>query len=373
MLRFALRFVTYDKPKSIGVILGILISTFLVGQQTGIFLFLTGAMSSLVDNTQADIWVVDNKTTNANSLGQIDVRVGYQVESIPGVKKAYPMIVAGGTAKFSGGKSAAVTIIGAQPPYFKGGPFRIATGNLTDLLQEGGVSTDQFDGKNLNNPTIGTSFEINGKRVQVALQTRGARGFGATYMFTTVSRARALGNIPNSKVSAYLVDLEEGADPKTVVNQINQAMAGIRAWTKNDFSRATVSTILGTSGIAFSVGTLIIFAAISGMVIIGLTMFSAAVDRLRDYGTLKAIGANNSYIRNLILIQALFFAFIGYGIGILLLQGFRNGIAKTGVLFDYSLAIKIGFFLVTMFISLGGAIFAMRRIGKLEPASVFRA
>ena len=73
MFRYALRFIRYDKPKSIGVIIGIIISVFLVGQQTGIFLFLTGAMSSLVDNTQADIWVVDNRTTNVNSLGQIDV------------------------------------------------------------------------------------------------------------------------------------------------------------------------------------------------------------------------------------------------------------------------------------------------------------
>ncbi len=103
-----------------------------------------------------------------------------------------------------------------------------------------------------------------------------------------------------------------------------------------------------------------------------MTMYSAAVDRLRDYGTLKAIGANNRIIRHLILVQALFFAFTGYGIGILLLQGFRQGIANTGVLFDYSPAIKVGFLLVTMFISLGGAVFAMRRIGKLEPASVFR-
>lgn len=372
MLRFALRFMTYDKPKSIGVIIGIIISTFLIGQQTGIFLFLTGAMSALVDFTDADIWVVDNKTTNANSLGQIDVRIGYQVESIPGVKKAYPLIVTGGTAKFSGGKTSPITLIGAQPPYYRGGPFRIVKGELSDLIKEGAVSTDEFDRKNLNDATVGTNFEINGKRVQVALQTRGARGFGATYMFTTVSRARSLGNVPNSKTSAFLIELEPGINPDQICEQINRTMFGVQAWTKQDFSRATVSTILGTSGIAFSVGTLIVFATISGMIIIGLTMYSAAVDRLRDYGTLKAIGANNSYIRNLILIQALFFAFTGYGIGILLLQGFRNGIANTGVLFDYSLEIKIGFFIITMFISLGGAIFAMRRIGKLEPASVFR-
>ena len=85
MLRTALRFITYDKPRSIGVVLGIIISVFLVGQQTGIFLFLTGAMSSLVDNTEADLWIVDDKTTNANALGEIDVRVGRAVESLPGV------------------------------------------------------------------------------------------------------------------------------------------------------------------------------------------------------------------------------------------------------------------------------------------------
>jgi len=372
MLRFAFRFISYDKPKSIGVILGIIISIFLVGQQTGIFIFLTNAMSALVDNTQADLWVVDNQTTNVNALGQIDRRIGYQIESLPGVKKAYPLIIAGGSAKFQGGKSSPVQIIGAQPPHFKGGPWRIKSGSLADLLEEGAVSSDIFDKKNLNNARMGTQFEINGKRVYIAAETKGVRSFGGIYMFTTVSRARALGKIPKTKVSAFLVDVENGLDPTSVRDRINKTIFGVQAWTKRDFSRATVSTILSTSGIAFSIGTLIIFAAIAGMVIIGLTMYSAAVDRLRDYGTFKAIGADNTYIRNLILSQALFFAFTGYGLAILLIEGFRKGIANSGVLFDYSLAIKIGFLIITIVISLGGAAFAMHRIGRVEPASVFR-
>jgi len=372
MLRFAFRFLSYDKPKSIGVILGIIISIFLVGQQTGIFIFLTSAMSSLVDNTQADLWVVDNQTTNVNALGKIDLRVGYQIESLPGVKKAYPLVIAGGSAKFQGGKSAPVQIIGAQPPLFKGGPWRIVAGDPADLLEEGTVSSDIFDRKDLNNASLGTQFEINGKRVYIAVQTKGVRSFGGIYIFTTVSRARALGQIPKTKVSAFLVDVEDGVEPKGVQNQINKIIFGVRAWTKKEFSRATVSTILSTSGIALSIGTLILFAAIAGMIIIGLTMYSAAVDRLRDYGTFKAIGADNTYIRNLILSQALFFALTGYGIAIFLIEGFRKGIANSGVLFNYSLAIKIAFFIITVLISLGGAAFAMHRIGKVEPASVFR-
>jgi putative ABC transport system permease protein len=101
-------------------------------------------------------------------------------------------------------------------------------------------------------------------------------------------------------------------------------------------------------------------------------MYSAAVDRIRDYGTLKAIGANNFIIRNFILLQAFIFALFGYGIGIFFIEGFRKGIAKSGIIFHYSLTVKIGFLLITMVISFGGALFAMHRIGKLEPASVFR-
>lgn len=372
MIRYAFLFIRYDKPKSIGVVLGIIISIFLVGQQTGIFLFLTGTMSALVDNIEADLWVVDNRTADANALGPIDTRIGRQVESLPGVIKAYPLIITRGTAKFPRGRSAPVQMIGTQPPHFRGGPWQILSGRMGDLVEEGAVSTDIFDRKILNNAGPGTAFELNGRRVHVAVQTRGVRGFGATYVFTTLDRARALGDIPPNKVSAFLVETAGGADIPTIRDHINTTMYGVRAWTKKDLSRSTVSTILGTSGIAFSVGTLIIFATLSGIIIIGLTMYSAAVDRLRDYGTLKAIGADNRTIRNLILTQALIFALVGYGIAIVLIEGFRSGISNSGILFEYTIAVRIGFFIVTLAISLGGAVFAMRRISRLEPASVFR-
>ncbi len=372
MIRFALRFISYDKPKSLGVILGIIISVFLVVQQTGIFLFLTGAMAALVNNTEADIWVVDSKTTDVNSMGHIDMRIGRQIESIPGVKKAFPLVVSGGTARFSGGKSSPVQLIGVQPPGFKGGPWDVIFGELTDLLEKGAVAVDVYESESLNNARVGTGFEINGSRVFVSVLSKGARGFGSTFVFTTLSRARSLGNVPENKASAFLIDVEQGFEPEQVRDRINENIFSVRAWTKQGFSRSTVMTILSTSGIAFSIGTLILFAAISGVVIIGLTMYSAAVDRLRDYGTLKAIGAGNSYIRSLILIQAVFFALLGYGVAIILIEGFKRGIAGSGILFEFSLGLKIAFILVTVLISLGGAAFAMRRISRVEPASVFR-
>jgi putative ABC transport system permease protein len=129
---------------------------------------------------------------------------------------------------------------------------------------------------------------------------------------------------------------------------------------------------LASSGIALSTGTLIIFALIAGFFIIGLTMYSSALDRLKDYGTLKAIGASNKYITKLILMQALLFTVVGFAVGLGLLEGFRAGVANSGLIFSFSPLVLLSMFSTIGFISLSGASFALIRIRSVEPAAVFR-
>ncbi len=373
MFTTALKFILYDKPKSIGALVGIIISIFLVGQQVGIFIFLTDAMKSIVSNNNRYIWVVDAKTDNANQLGALDMRVGRQIASLPGVASVHPVVIAGAAARFTNGKSSGVTLVGSEAPNFTGGPWGSQPVRPSDMLPEGAVVTEFFDKNTLGGVELGEYFEINGNKVYNAAQTKGARGFGApAYVFTTIERARALANFPATKASVFLVRWKPEADKQQVVAAINRAMPTVRAWDADAFAASTVNTILRSSGIALSVGTLIIFAVLSGLVIIGLTLYSAAIDRLRDYGTLKAIGATNGYITRLILSQALLISMVGFAFGRLLVEGFRMGIAQAGTLFHFPPAVQIGFFLLTLIISLGGSLFAIRRINSLEPAQIFR-
>jgi putative ABC transport system permease protein len=372
MLKTAIKFILYDKAKSFGALMGIIISTFLVGQQTGIFLFLTDSMSRLVDKSDAQLWVVDTSTKNVGALTPIDVRKLREVGSIPGIKKAYPLVIAGSSARFSDGTSAGVQLIGVELPDCKGGPTALDRGTFADLATDGAVAFDTYDRKAFNGADIGTSFEIGGRRAYLAAATKGYRGFGAQYMLTTVERARYLGNFPQDKLSAVLVYLEPGIDSIAVRDAINKSIFGVRAWLPQDFSSQTKVTVLSTTGIAISIGTLLIFAVISGFFIIGLTLYSAAIDRIRDYGTLKAIGATNGYITRLILLQALLFTIVGFTVGMGLAEFFRFGIAKAGTIFQYTWLLRFAFLLVTTMISLGGATFAVRRINGVEPASVFR-
>lgn len=373
MFKVAIRFLLYDKAKSAGALAGVVISIFLIGQQSGIFLYLTNAMASMVKANNTYIWVVDEKTTNVNALSPLDIRLGREVESLKGVRKVYPIVIATGSAKFANGKSSGITLIGTQPPNFIGGPWNIASGQKEDMIREGAIFTDYFDSRALGGSKLGEYFEINGKKVFIAGQTKGVRGFGApVYSFTTIDRARSLANFNKNRVSAYLVDWDKSIPREEVIARINAEIVGVKAWNSEEFSGASVITVLKSSGIAISFGTLIIFALISGTVIIGLTLYSSAIDRIKDYGTLKAIGATDGYITKLILIQAALFAIIGFIVGRFFIEMFRRGIANAGTIFSYPLWLQATFFLITLFIAMFGSYFAIRRIANVEPAQVFK-
>ena len=378
MIATAIKFMRYDRAKSIGIIIGIVISIFLIGQQVGILTFLTGLMGGLVDNSREDIgeiWVVDNITENANELAKLDERLVREIRSIDGVLNAWPVVVTGGNVKFSNGKTAPVLLIGSEAPLFVAGPRpdRINAGSLERLNEDGAVSAEYFDSSIFNNSvSTGTRVELNGKEAFIRLQTKNARGFAGAFMYTTLSKARYFGGFPDDKVSAVAVQCKPGIPRTQVVDNINKAIYGIRAWDAQKLKSTTIRFITISSNIGTSVGSLVIFAIISGFFIIGLTLYSSALDRIRDYGTLKAIGATNGYVRNLILTQAFLFALIGFLLAWLLLEGFRAGVANSGLVFYFTPPILLGLFVVTIVISVGGSLFAIARINSVEPASVFR-
>lgn len=372
MFRLALQFMNYDKAKSFGATLGVIVAIFLMGQQAGIFLFLTGLMTALVDNSKADIWVTNDKTRDANRLGTLDMRYHRELRSVPGVGLAAPLVVGGASAKLRNGEQLPVQLVGAEAPEFLIEPWQVVEGDKYDLLTYGGISADVFDFNSIDSLRPGEPLEIGGNRVYVRTVTRGARGFGATLIVTTLDRARRFGGVPPGQASAILLTVRDGYRPAEVVTAINNHFSGIRAWTRKALSDQTRRENLGNSGIGTSTLTLIVFAILAGMVIIGLTLYSAAIERLNDYATMKAIGASNGYVTRIILAQAILIASVGFLAAALGLIGFREGIAATGVLFNYGWQLWLALLGATFVLAGGGASLAILRIRKVEPASVFR-
>jgi putative ABC transport system permease protein len=379
MVATAYKFMRYDKVKSIGVIIGIVVSIFLIGQQMGILGFLTGLMGGLVGNSRHEIgqiWVVDNITRNANELPKLDESLVREIRSIEGVKNTYPIVVSAASVKFENGKLAPILMIGSEPPVFVAGPRpeTINEGTLLSLNEDEAVSAEFYDQSSFDFPVkTGTRVEINGKSAIIKVQTKDARGFAGSFFYTTLSKARYYTSFPESKVSTIAVQVNPGYSVDEVVNNINRSVYGIKAWSAEELRKTTISYITISSNIGTSIGSLVLFAVISGFFIIGLTLYSSAIDRIKDYGTLKAMGATSSYITRLILTQSFLFAVTGFAIAVFLLEGFRAGVLNAGLVIGYTLVEYGALFLVTIFISVGSSLFfSIRTINNVEPASVFR-
>jgi putative ABC transport system permease protein len=109
-----------------------------------------------------------------------------------------------------------------------------------------------------------------------------------------------------------------------------------------------------------------------GFVVVAQTIYATTMDHLKEFGTLKAIGAPNSYEYKVILTQAAIAAVIGYSLGMViggLVVRFSEPIGIT-ILMNWQIA--VGTFFVTLLMCNGAALISINKVTRLDPAMVFK-
>ena len=164
ILKIAFKLLVNDKGKFAALLMGITFAVFLMVMMTSIFSGVLRSASSVVINIGAKIWVMDPAVTSvANSIPMPDF-VQDAVRSIDGVKFAVPLYSGAATLRLANGIYQSVSILGLDDTSLLGRP-ELLEGNIADIFAENGffVVKDSEINK-LNNPLIGTTFELNEHR-----------------------------------------------------------------------------------------------------------------------------------------------------------------------------------------------------------------
>ena len=124
--------------------------------------------------------------------------------------------------------------------------------------------------------------------------------------------------------------------------------------------------------IGFTFGTSTFFGLLVGFVIVALSMFSSVVDNLREFGTLKAIGATTSDLAKLLFVQSVTFALMGSLIGLFLVTRLADAVRspKLGIILPP--AMLGGTTALMVLLCVVASTLALLRIRKVEPGMVFR-
>ena len=374
MASLALRNLLHDRVRLVVTLTGIVFSVVLSAIQLGLFVGFRRATSDLIRLSGADVWVKSEGVTHLESPVPFAESVRYEVLATPGVAAAAKYIANFGAWKRPDGADEGVMVIGIDPTAAMGRPWNLTAGRVEDLMQADAVIVDELYLGKLGIRGLGATAEMNGRRVKVVGLTRGIRTFTtAPPVFATFKHALDYTSLDADQTMFILARAAKGVTPDDLVRALRGRLSHVdvlttQAWQLEQEAYWMFGTGAGvTVLIAAGLGMLV------GVVVVAQTIYAATVDHLKEYGTLKAIGAANRYIYRVITQQALVSAAAGYGVGIsIALAVSRASLAgTTAILIPWPLV--LGLAGATAAMCLAASIVSINKATRIDPAMVFRS
>ena len=256
-------------------------------------------------------------------------------------------------------------------------------GSLADLRRADSVIVDSvgastklarnIPGTNKTRPLeVGEVMELNDHRATVVGICEVARTFQSQpVVYTTYSRATTFAPRERRMLSFVLVKAKSGTDLDALCRSI-QDRTGLAAYTRAGFVDLTYDYYMKHTGIPINFFIAIALGFVVGTAIAGQTFYNFTLDNLRHFGALKAMGAPDSMLLRMILLQSLLVGAIGYGLGVggASLMGLLSGKTELAFKFPWQLLFFSGG--AVLIICMLAALLSIIKVMRLEPAIVFK-
>jgi len=280
-----------------------------------------------------------------------------------------------GQATMPDGSFENVIVVGSEPASLLGNAWEMAEGDPRAIRHPDGILVDACDSAKLGNCRIGDTREINGHRAKVVGMTNGIVGFTTDpYVFTTLERARtkyAVG-IPPGYCSYFLVKAKPGTDVEDLRRRLQERMPELDVYDRRTYSLMCMEYWLTRTGIGISFGLAAFLGLLVGLAVVAQTLYASVTERLKEFGTLKAMGAADSCVARFLLAQALGNALIGSVMGLSsavifgrMLSTPRAPVVMTG----WVALLSVG---LIVLVCMAAAWLPYWRIRRIDPASVLR-
>jgi putative ABC transport system permease protein len=374
MASLAIRNLFHDKVRLAVTLTGIVFSVVLVAVQTGMFLGFTTTTSNVIDNSGADFWVTSKGVKYLEVAVPFSDKKLYHARAVEGVAEAEKYIVRFAQWKRPDGANESCEVVGFDPDTRLGAPWRVAEGNVHDLKLPDTVMIDRFYAPKLGVTRLGQAVEIRGVRARVIGFTEGIRTFTTSpLVFTSYRNALRYTDVKADETTYLLVKAAPGADLEKSRAALTSRLTDVDVLTTREFSARTTGYWMFGTGAGVMVLSAAVLGLLVGAVVVAQTIYAATIDHIREFGTLKAMGATNGYIYRIILQQAVVSAAIGYTVGIALAIAVEASSRSSGANIVLPNSVRAGLFGITLLMCMSAAMVSINKATRIDPAMVFKA
>jgi ABC-type lipoprotein release transport system permease subunit len=235
---------------------------------------------------------------------------------------------AGGTGGQPGGggnstiKTSTFSVTGVNPAAGSLGPLSsaaITSGrNLSPADATANVAVVNADYAKAANLKTGSTFKVAGTKFTVIGIMTPAQGSSAADVYLPLARAQALASLTN-EVNTIYVSAASAADISAVSSEISRALPTATVTTSSDLASEVTGSLSSASSLANNLGKWLAVAVLAAAFGLASLLTVAAVSRrVREFGTLKALGWRNRWILSQIMGEALAIGLIGGAAGVAL-------------------------------------------------------
>ncbi|MFN0133210.1 MAG: FtsX-like permease family protein [Phycisphaerales bacterium] len=396
MIRLGLRMLMGQTARWLGVVLGVLLCTFLITHMLSMFSGMMRRSYALVtDIPEARIWIMDPAVEYVDEPAGMPPTALTRVRGVAGVAWAVPLYTGSTRVRLPSGALKPILLIGVDDATLIGAPRDLVSGSLDALKGSDAVIIDsssaggllrtiderpqRHEGWNpphLDAPTrpmrAGDEMLANDHRlVVVGVARLTPRFLAKPVVYTTYSRALFVTPRQRNLMSFVLAAPAESQDATAVARRI-ETETGLRARTSAEFAADTYWYYVRTTGVVARIALMIGIAVIVGVSVSSLLLYLFTVDNARYYVTFKTLGASTSLILAIVAVQALFSGATGFGMGVgasALVGSTVNVEAMPYALTPWTLLFAG---VVVLMVCVVSAVLSAMRVLKLDIGTVFK-
>jgi putative ABC transport system permease protein len=396
-----------DLPRFLVAQAGVAFAVALIAIETGIFFgFLKSAVLP-IENSSADVWVAAKEMLYYELTTPISYDKLKKARSVPGVERAEAVLLKTSAWRGPDHKIELIRIVGFDP-----GGTLFALGPVSDEARKKlrGDDTAIVDAGKLdalNIAGVGGHGKVGQRSVRIVGLTRGTQPIvSATFIYASLRNAKAFlappmppialffagfrlvqlppktappkpdpGTLdPGDDISYILVKARPGTDLGALKTRLETALAGTRSFTKAEMAKRTDTYWVNRTGIGFILGVAALVGLIVGMAAVGQILYTSVAEHIKEYGTLRAMGAPDSLFYGVIAEQALLMALLGFVPGIILsylVAAWSQAHREILILVTPTSAALTLAGIILMCTASG--VFAVQRALRVDPAIVFKA
>ncbi len=348
------------------------LSVLTVAVSIGLMLLLSGYRSGVyrqasayLDNTPGSVVVAEQGIRDfLGTSSVLPSGVEAAARATPGVARVIPVVSQFVIFERHGRKDG-FFLIGYEPTV-GGGPWRLVAGR--EPIRDDELVVDRTTATQ-HRIAVGDQISLLDGNAKVVGLSDGTTFWAGSIAFTRITTLDSMLRSPGLR-SFLLVTPAAGVDPATLRDRLRTP--GTEVLLKSEVlanDRKLMARVYDAP-----IGLMVGIAFLVGVLVVGLVIYTATIERRREYGAMKAIGAGNRTLYGVVVIQALIAATTGavVGVGLAYVAGFALMAWRPQFLVAIEPSVIGAVLASSLVMALLAAFIPARAVARLEPAEVFR-